>query len=163
MPDLYPNATYAHTEFKHTDLLELKAVQTRLVQDALQAVFLLSPVNAQDKLARFFPSAMKHDLEVLLLAAVNELRQVLGTKEALGKWRHPVEEQDQQKPPKYIVEELFRTKMGRSYRDTIHARGVLEKVADIRKIIFSSSEKLECPVFKETLDWIGEKTGVPAY
>jgi len=163
LPDLYPNATYAHTEFKHADLPELKTVQTRLVQDALQAVFLLSPVNAQDKLARFFPSAMKHDLEVLLLAAVNELRQVLGTKETLGKWRHPVEEQDQQKPPKYIVEELFRTKMGRGYRDTIHARGVLEKVADIRKIIFNSSEKLECPTFKETLDWIGEKTGVPAY
>jgi hypothetical protein len=163
LPDLYPNAEYSYTEFKHADLPELKAVQTRLVQNALLTVFLLSPTNAQARLARFFPSALKHDLEALLLAAVDELRQTLGTEETLGKWRHPVEDQNQQKPPKYVVEELFRTKKGRCYRDTVHARAVLEKVTDIKKLLFSNSGQLECPVFKETMDWIANRTGVPAY
>ena len=163
LPDLYPNAEYSHTDCKHADLSELKAVQTRLVRDALQTVFNLPPKNAEATLARFCPSALKHDLEALLLAAVDELRQVLGTEETLGKWRHPVEDQNQQKPPKYVVEELFRTKKGRSYRDTRHAKVVLEKVTDIKKLLFSSSGQLECPVFKETMDWIAARTGVPAY
>jgi len=164
LPDLYPNAGYSHTDFKHVDLSELKSVQTRLVQGALQTVFNLSPKNAEATLVRFFPSALKHDLEALLLAAVDELRQVLGTTEKLeNKWRHPVENQNQHKPPKYVVEELFRTRTGRCYRDTRHAGIVLGKVADIKKLLFNSSGQLECPVFKETMDWIGEKTGVAAY
>ena len=163
LPDLYPNGVYSHTEFKHDDISELKNVQMRLVWNTLQTVFNLSPKNAEATLSRFFPSALKHDLEVLLLAAVDELRQALGTEETLGGWRHPVEDQNQQKPPKYVVEELFRTKKGRSYRDTMHAKVVLEKVTDIKKLLFSNSGQLECPVFKETMDWIGERTGVAAY
>ena len=163
LPDLYPNGAYSHTEFKHDDLSELKSVQTRLVRDALQTVFNLTQKNAEATLARFFPSALKHDLEVLLLAAVDELRQALGTEETLGKWRHPVEDQNQQKPPKYVVEELFRTKKNCCYRDTRHAKAVLEKVTDIKKLLFSSSGQLECPVFKDTMDWIVARTGVAAY
>lgn len=163
LPDLYPNAEYSQTKFKHADLQELKAVQTRLVQDALQTVFQLSPTTVRERLVRFFPSALKHDLEALLLAAVDELRQTLGTEEKLGNWRHPVEDQNQKKPPKYVVEELFRTKKGRCYRDTVHAKVVLEKVTDIKKLLFSNSGQLECPVFKETMDWIAARTGVPAY
>jgi hypothetical protein len=94
---------------------------------------------------------------------VDELRQTLGTNEKLGNWRHPGEDQNQKNPPKYLVEELFRTKKGRCYRDTVHAKVVLEKVTDIKKILFSSSGQLECPVFKQTMDWIAEKTGVPGY
>lgn len=164
LPDLYPNAEYSHTDFKHADLSELKAVQTRLVRGALQTVFNLPPKSVEATLARFCPSALKHDLEVLLLAAVGELRQVLGTTEKLeNNWRHPVEDQNQQKPPKYVVEDLFRTKKKCCYRDTRHAKAVLEKVTDIKKILVSSSGQLECPVFKETMDWIGERTGVAAY
>lgn len=163
LPDLYPNAVYSQTKFKHDDLPELKAVQIQLVQDALQAVFQLSPTAVRERLVRFFPSALKHDLEALLLAAGIELQKVLGTKEMLGKWRHPVEDQNQEKPPKHVVEELFRTKKGCNYRDTVHARAVLEKVTDIKKLLFSSSGQLECPVFKETMDWIAVRTGVPAY
>jgi hypothetical protein len=163
LPDLYPNEAYSHTEFKHDDISELKSVQTRLVRDALQTVFRLSKKNAEATLTRFFPSALKHDLEVLLLAAVDGLRQTLGTEETLGGWRHPVEDQNQQRPPKYVVEDLFRTKKDRCYRDTVHAKAVLEKVTDIKKILFNNSGQLECPVFKETMDWIGERTGVAAY
>jgi len=163
LPDLYPNAEYSDTEFKHDDLSGLKSVQTRLVRNALQTVFNLSPNNAEATLVRFFPSALKHDLETLLLAAVDELRQTLGTEETLGKWRHPVEDQNQHKPPKYVVEELFRTKKSLCYRDTRHAKVVLEKVTDIKKLLFNNSGQLECPVFKETMDWIAASTGVSAY
>jgi hypothetical protein len=163
LPDLYPNAPYTRTKFKHDDLTELKTIQLQLVKEALQAVFQLSPPFLQENISRFFPSALKHDLEALLLAAENELQKVLGTKDKLGKWCHPVEEQNQTKPPKRIVEELFRKHLSRRYRDTIHAKAVMEKVTDIKNILFSGSGLLECPVFKQTLDWIAEKTGVPAY
>jgi hypothetical protein len=163
LPDLYPNAEYAHTEFKHADLTELKAVQMRLVSEALQKNFSAGAVNATAMLARFHSSAFKHDLEVLLLAATNELRLVLGTTEKLGNWRHPAEEQNHQKSPKYVVNELFRTKKGQSYKDTVHARAVLGKVSDIRKLLYRETGQLECPVFKEAMDWIASKTGVAGY
>jgi hypothetical protein len=164
LPDLYPNGAYSNTKFKHADLSELKRVQTQLVRDALKTDFNRSRDNAEATMSRFFPSALKHDLEVLLLAAVGELRQVLGTTEKLeNNWRHPVEDQNQQRPPKYVVEDLFLAKTGRCYRDTRHPKVVLEKVTDIKKLLFSSSGQLECPAFKETMDWIGERTGVAAY
>ena len=82
---------------------------------------------------------------------------------SLAQWRHPVEEQNQVKPPKYVIQELFRVKKGRQYRDTVHAKAVLEKVGDIKKLLYAGSGQLECPVFKGTMDWIAAKTGVPGY
>ena len=52
LPDLYPNAEYSHTEFKHADLQELKAVQTRLVQDAIQSA--CCRLQSAGDTARFF-------------------------------------------------------------------------------------------------------------
>jgi hypothetical protein len=163
LPDLYPNSAYASTPYKHADLAELRDVQRRLVDDALRSVFGMAPQEATNALQRFHPSALKHDLEMLLLAAVNELRTTLGTTEVLGKWKHPVEEQNQVMPPKRVVEDLFRTRKGRHYRDTVHAKAVLEKVSDIKNLLYAPSGQLECPVFKETMDWIADRTGVAAY
>jgi hypothetical protein len=114
-------------------------------------------------LERFLPTAFKHDTEVLLLAARDELRAVLGTPDALGNWRHPVEDQNQIKPPKYVVEELFLAKKDRKYRDTVHAKAVLERVSDMKTILYNNGGQLQCPIFKELMDWIGARTGVPAY
>jgi len=51
---------------------------------------------------------LKHDLEALLLAAPETLRQRLKTTAALqGRWRRPVEDQNDQQPPKRIIEDLF--------------------------------------------------------
>jgi hypothetical protein len=163
LPDLYPNAEYDRTENRHANLAELKTVQARLVKDALLRVFGISEVAAQTALKRFYPSAMKHDVEVLLLAAVDQLRLVLGTSEALGRWRHPAEDQNQSKPPKYVVEELFLTKQNRAYRDTAHTRAVLGKVTDIKGLLYSHSGQLACAVFKATMDWIAQATRVPGY
>jgi dihydrodipicolinate synthase/N-acetylneuraminate lyase len=67
------------------------------------------------------------------------------------------------RPPKYVVEELFRTRTGREYRDTVHAKAVLDKVADIKTILYNNPGQLQCPIFKELMDWIGAKAGVLAY
>jgi hypothetical protein len=163
LPDLYPNHEYVNSEYKHADLGELKTVQSTLVKRALADVFGLSSTQSHAALERFLPTAFKHDAEMLLLAARDELRAVLGAPDALGNWRHPVEDQNQVKPPKYIVEELFHAKKGRKYRDTVHAKAVLEKVPDIKTILYHNSNQLNCPVFKELMDWIGARTGVPAY
>jgi hypothetical protein len=163
LPDLYPNHEYVNSQYKHADIGELKTVQSTLVKRALADVFGLSSARSHAALERFLPTAFKHDAEVLLLAARDELRAVLGTPDALGNWRHPVEDQNQIKPPKYVVEELFQEKKGRKYRDTVHAKAVLEKVADMKTILYDRGGQLQCPVFKELMDWIGARTGVPAY
>jgi hypothetical protein len=163
LPDLYPNHEYMNSEYRHTDLAELKRVQVTLVEKGLAEVFGFSSRRIEAALARFHPTALKHDLEMLLLAAIDKLREVLDTPDALGNWIHPVEDQNQMKPPKYIVEELFQTKKGRKYRDTVHAKAVLGKVTDIRTILYHRGNQLQCPRFKELMDWIGDKTGVAAY
>lgn len=163
LPDLYPNHEYINSEYRHADLAELKMVQTRLVEKALTDVFHMSQMEREEALKRFLPTAFKHDMEMLLLAAREELRVVLGTHENLGNWLHPVEEQNQMKPPKYVVDGLFHAKKGTRYRDTIHAKAVLGRVADIRTILYHNGNQLQCPRFKELMDWIGTKTGVGAY
>jgi hypothetical protein len=163
LPDLYPNHGYENTPYKHANLQDLKRVQTHLVAGALAQKFGLSQGQCDVALKRFFASAFKHDMEVLLLAAKEELRSVLGTPASIRNWRHPVEDQNQVEPPKYIVAELFRTKLRRHYRDTVHARAVLEKVTDIKGLLYTSSRQSQCPVFKEMMDWIGSKTGIAGY
>lgn len=163
LPDLYPNHAFMCTEYKHADLDELKRVQGKLVREALVNVFNLSKKKAEAKLGRFYPTALKHDLEMLLLASRDELRKVLNTTDALDNWRHPVEDQNQTRPPKYVVEDLFWTKMGRRYHDTVHARAVLDKVADIKTILYHNGNQSQCPVFQALMDWIGAKTGILAY
>ena len=165
LPDLYPNQPYVGTRFKHANMTELKSVQRDEVSDALQRVFGVNSSRAEQLLERVLPSALKYDLEMLLLAAQREIRGYLGTPDQLGKWRSPVEDQNQQRPPKLIVEELFRTKSKakHAYRETKDASAILRNVTDIRTIIYDDSNQIKCPVFKALLDWIGERTGIPAY
>jgi hypothetical protein len=165
LPDLYPNREDENSRYKHGNIDELRKIQKKLVEESLaNNPYSLSPTQIEKKLVRFYPAALKHDLEMLLLAATQELRETLGTSDALGKWRHPVEEQNQTKPPKYIVAELFQKYRRMAYRDTIHARAVLEKVKDIKTILYrNNGEQPQCPVFKDLMDWLGDKTGVGAY
>lgn len=162
LPDLYPNSQYVNSQYKHDNVDELKEVQKALVKENLIKVFKCSPTQSETALERFYPTAFKYDLEMLLLAAIDELRKVLNTGDALGHWQHPVENQNQMSPPKRVVEALFRTRRKISYRDTVHARAVLEKVADINTILYGNKNELQCPVFKSLMDWIGDRTGVPA-
>ncbi len=165
IPDFYPNAWYVNTPLRHDTIEDLEGLQRRRVEAALEQNHKLQGPRLRAAISRFFPSAFKHEMEMLLLAAKEQLRAVIGTSDRLGNWRVPVEEQDQQNPPKKVVAELFRRKSPkkREYRETLHAPEVLRNVPDIRAILFLETGAENCPVFKRALDWIGQKTGVPAY
>ena len=160
LPDLYPNQPYSGGPLQHSDLADLQHLQKRLTKDALHS----HPFRVQDPdplMERFFPSALKHDLEVLLLAAAPRLRSRLKTSERLRSWRHPPEEQNQDRPPKRIVESLFYSKLRRAYRDTIDGPTILKRATN-REVVFGDGP-VQCPVFLEVLDWVGQKTGVVGY
>lgn len=160
LPDLYPNQPYAGTEYEHGGLTDLQNVQSHLVERGLRDVFGVGETTAA--MSRFFPSALKHDLEMLLLASAAPLRQRLKTQDQLGNWRKPPEDQNQNTPPKRVVEGLFRSKLGESYRDTTDAPAILRNTT-LRDVILDEHGTVQCPVFKSVVDWIGSRTGVPAY
>ena len=154
LPDLYPNRDYAGTEYKHDNLEELRDLQTRLVKQSLRQE--VRRANVDDHIARFYASALKHDLEVLLLAATSQLQSRLKMSNRPSGWRRPPEEQNQDRPPKRIVEDLFQRELKRSYRENTDSDAILRK-ADLRKVAE------QCPTFRAMIDWIGGKTGVRGY
>ena len=155
LPDLYPNQNYATTEYKHNNLQELQDVQTRLVKQHLQQK--VSRTDIDSHMARFYASALKHDLEVLLLAATSQLQSRLKMRNKPSGWRRPPEDQNQSKPPKRIVEELFsKYRKGKSYNDVEDGPAILRN-ADLREVAE------QCPAFRAMINWIGEKTRVRGY
>lgn len=165
LPDLYPNNVYNTTPEKHDNYSELQTVQQTKVAKALHEIYGFPKAKQGPYLDRFFPGAFKHDSEVLLLAAKDELRATLQTTEKLGEWRVPVEDQNQSNPPKYVVQNLFRTKLkpGRKYQETTHPAAVLRRVRDVGSLLFTDDGRENCPVFKSVLDWLGARFDVPAY
>lgn len=151
LPDLYPNRCYANTPHKHANLKELQAVQRRLVKQNLQQK--VRPADVDSYLARFYPSALKHDLEVLLLAATSQLQSRLKMRNRPRGWRHPPEDQNQNKPPRKIIEELFQKNLKRSYRAITDSTAILEN-ADLQEVAG------QCPAFRAVINWIGAKTDV---
>jgi hypothetical protein len=162
LPDLYPMATYAGTNFAHSSADELARLQERLLLQSLESDFDVR--ESAPFLQRFCGSCLKHDLEVLLLAAEDELRAYLKASGSLGNWRQIVEDQNDGDPPKRVIERIFRTKSEKriSYRDTVHAPAVLRQVAPLSKLYSTPHGQLRCPVFKRTVDWIVQKTGIAA-
>lgn len=154
LPDLYPNRDYANTAYKHANLKELQAVQRRLVKQNLQEK--VRPTDVDSYIARFYPSALKHDLEVLLLAATSQLQSRLKMRNRPRGWRHPPEDQNQNKPPKKVIDELFQKNLKRSYREITDSVAILGN-ADLQEVAG------QCPAFRAVIDWIGAKTGVPGY
>ena len=151
LPDLYPNRDYANTAYKHANLKELQAVQRRLVKQNLQQKF--RPTDVDSYIARFYPSALKHDLEVLLLAATSQLQSRLKMKNSHS---GQPEDQNQNKPPKKVIEELFQKNLKRSYREITDSVAILGN-ANLQEVVG------QCPAFRAVIDWIGAKTGVPGY
>ena len=154
LPDLYPNRDYANTAYKHANLKELQAVQRRLVKQNLQQK--VGPTDVDSYIARFYPSALKHDLEVLLLAATSQLQSRLKMKSSPSGWQHPPENQNQNKPPKKVIEGLFQKYLKRSYRPITDSVAILGN-ADLQEVAG------QCPAFRAVIDWIGAETGVPGY
>ncbi len=154
LPDLYPNREYANTDYKHDNLKQLQDVQTQLVKQNLQQQVRRADVDSH--MARFYASALKYDLEVLLLAATSQLQSRLKMRNRPSGWRRPPEDQNQNRPPKKIVEELFLRHLKRAYLENSDSNAILRN-ADLREIA------KQCPAFRDMIDWIGDKTGVPGY
>jgi hypothetical protein len=162
LPDLYPASSTGDPMYRHTNLEELSRVQKRLVMDALQSMQGLRESEARLHLDRLCASAFKHDFEMLLLAAHESLRRVLGTRDRLGSWTIPVEEQDLAKPPKRLVEDLFKAKRRRAYRDTTDAPAVLRRVLKPEEVLYDDgSSRCTCPEFKKVVDWLGARFDCP--
>ncbi len=129
LPDLYPMKGYDGTPNAHRSFGQLKALLRGRFEERAGEIGL-----PQDVYARFVVHCLKHDLEALLLAAPDQLRLRLKTKDQLEKWQKPVEDQDDDKPPKRIVEALFnkyRKKPG--YIDTSDAPWILSR-ADLASL-----------------------------
>lgn len=127
LPDLYPMKSYDGTDVAHRSFAEL----TRLLRDRFDRRANKIGLGLELR-RRFRVHCFKHDLEALLLAAPDGLRQRLGTKDQLkGKWRLPVEDQNDDKPPKYVVDDLFKKyrKKPDKYIDTIDAAWILARVS----------------------------------
>ena len=153
--DFYPNREFANTEQRHERVRDLRVLQTRLVRNGLEGQGVRG-ADVDSHIARFYASAMKHDMEVLVLAAPHQLQLRLNMSNRPVGWRQPPEEQNQTKPPKRIVEELFSKHLKRSYQEIKDIGPILED-ADMREVAE------QCPTFRAMIDWIGEKTGVNAY
>ena len=159
LPDLYPNRDFVNTRYRHSNLSELQRLQIQLVKREVRQK--AGKIAIEACMNRFYASALKHDLEMLLLAVPSLLQSRLGTKNVPRNWRQPPENQNQSRPPKRIVEGLFQTRLKRSYREITDSKAILGK-ANLSDMLFDRGHE-QCPTFRVMLDWLGEKTGVQAY
>jgi hypothetical protein len=124
LPDLYPR----NKGFPH----ETPDALYRGMVERFEAALHRRGVDAGLLRPRFHAFCLKHDLEALLLAAEESMASMLGTTCLARTWRVPVEDQNQDVPPKRVVRDLFQ-RHGRSYRETLDAAEILA-AADYRLI-----------------------------
>jgi len=117
VPDLYP----PNKPFPHIDFKELKNELTKRFNDELKR-------KACDNrlVDRFFVHCFKYDLESLILASEKALLTRLKKEKFSQSWANPVEDQNHNKPPKQIVEALFRDS-GMKYKDTADVPWILKR------------------------------------
>ncbi|MEI6259851.1 MAG: DUF4276 family protein [Deltaproteobacteria bacterium] len=117
LPDLYPK----NKAFPHVTFNEMSAGIRERFHKALKQKGCADDVRLQK---RFQVFCFKHDLEVLLLAAEDALKERLGVTTLKRTWKLPVEEQDHDWPPKRVVENLFKQHDMR-YKDTVDTPAIL--------------------------------------
>jgi hypothetical protein len=116
LPDLYPK----NHGFQHSTAEELITGIHQRFRDALAR----RGICDERLKNRFNVFCFKHDLEALVLAAFDSLKSRLGVPGLRRTWRLPVEDVNHGRPPKRVVEELFR-EHGQSYRETVDAPLIL--------------------------------------
>ncbi|MBI3694860.1 MAG: DUF4276 family protein [Acidobacteria bacterium] len=117
MPDLYPK----NKVFPHENFDELARGLIGSFGDAFRAK---RPEYLATQAERFKVFCLKHDLEALLLACKSGLTSRLGASPLDTMWKTPVEDQNHDRPPRRIVEELF-ARHHKRYRDTVDAPLIL--------------------------------------
>lgn len=140
VPDLYP----MNRGFPHGTFDELRAGVLGCFRRALADKGAADDARLED---RFHVFCFKHDMEALVLACTESLARRLGCRSLAPTWALPVEDQDQGKPPKRVVEELFHHH-GKRYRDTADAPVILRGQA-------YTAIANACPqCFKPFVDWL---------
>lgn len=120
LPDLYPkNISFPHETYEQMNDGIRKKFYERLKKKGIQ--------DDSRIFERFHVFCFKHDLEALLLAAEDQLRNHLGTLKFDRSWMKPVEDQDQDCPPKRVVEQLFQD-CNRRYKASVDAPMILSGV-----------------------------------
>lgn len=144
LPDLYPMRVYDGTRNAHRSFEQLRAVLIGRFNAEADRIAL--PANLRQ---RFRVHCLKHDLEALLLAAPEVLRERLKTSDGLkGQWRLPVEDQDDQRPPKRVVEDLFKKYRKKpNYVDTLDAPWILQR-ASLEAVAVACPQRLR-PLVEE--------------
>ena len=112
-PDLYP----PNKGFKHETFEQLN--------DGIYKRF-----NDNELQKRFRVFCFKYDLEVLLLASVEGLKEILKTDNFKVDWKIPVEDQNHGKSPKKVIQELFLKHFDgkKQYKETFDAPLILNSI-----------------------------------
>ncbi len=140
VPDLYP----FNKAFTHSSASELKAGIREEFEQWLNRLGLGDDVRYQERFGVF---CFKHDLEALVLAAEEALALRLEVATIKPTWTIPVEDQNNVRPPKTIVEEMFRNH-NTQYRETSDAPLILG-LSDYKKLASACPQE-----FKPLVDFL---------
>lgn len=133
VPDLYPTRSYTANDTHHRSAEELRGIIARRVKELTDRY---AEREAASIRRRIKVHCFKYDVESLLLAVPDRLRMRLKTEHRLtGGWVRPVENQNDDHPPKYVVEELFKKYVGRTYIGPIDGPQILSgiKLTELEK------------------------------
>lgn len=143
LPDLYPMREYEGTPNQHRNPTELRELLEKRFASEVRARRLPEEVRE-----RFQVHCLKHDLEVLLLASQRQLFEHLRASPPTRPMWRPVENQNDDRPPKRIVEKLFVQHKRTRYNDVLDAPQILKHA------LLKDLER-ECPqCFKPFLDTV---------
>ncbi len=117
MPDLYP----LNKEVPHQNVSELVAAIQTEFDHALKRKGLDVDRRYQD---RFKVFCFKYELEVLVLAAERALAERLEVKELRVTWHKPVEDQNNDHPPKQVVKDMF-SQHAKHFVETVDVPAIL--------------------------------------
>ncbi len=121
LPDLYPK----NKAFTHETAEELISGINLNFSKAMDRKGINDKESFQ---SRFKAFCFKYDLEALILASPVALANRLGVDNLKIQWKLPVEDQNNDRPPKRVVEDIFSTYHKR-YVDTVDAPAILSQVS----------------------------------
>ncbi|WP_341730415.1 DUF4276 family protein [Microcoleus sp. EPA2] len=116
LPDLYPR----NKGFPHETFQQLEAGIMKNFSHALQK----KGIQDERLQERFKVFCFKYEMEALILAAESALRDKLGVTSLAVTWTIPVEDQNHDRPPSEIVEQLFRDS-GKKYDKRVDPQLIL--------------------------------------
>ena len=139
LPDLSPMSSYDGTENQHRSFDELRRLLLERFAARARRINLRTAT-----FPHFRVHCLKHDLEVLLLAVPELLRQRLRTPDTLrDHWRMPIEDENDRTPPKRIIERLFdRYRKKPGYVATIDAPWILQR-AELDRVTAACPQRFQ--------------------